>query len=160
MIKVSKLADYAVVVMAALSEKKEARAASSAIAARTHLPEPTVSKVLKLLAKAGIVQSVRGAGGGYRLKAPPETISVAEIVTAVDGPIALTACVEASKEPCSYASGCPVHGRWEQVNRAVKTALEEVSLADMICFSESPVKTGTLKKEPRLRGENIAGESV
>jgi FeS assembly SUF system regulator len=145
MIKVSRLADYAVVVLATLSAPQEEWMTASAVSVKTRLPEPTVAKVLKLLAKAELATSLRGAAGGYKAAHTAKDISIADIVKAVDGPISLTACVEGSNEPCGYACSCPVKGRWDKVNLAIRTALEEVSLADMISNTASPAQAGALK---------------
>ncbi len=131
MIKVSKLADYAVVVLAALAQGEASQMTAGGVSAKTGLPEPTVAKVLKLMAKDEIVQSSRGVNGGYSLASAPESISVARIINAVDGPISLTACVDGSPEVCGFASRCAVKGRWNGVNLAIRDALEGVTLADM-----------------------------
>ena len=131
MIKVSKLADYAVVVLAALANSDAGQMNASGISTNTSLPEPTVAKVLKLLAKAELLQSVRGVNGGYSLKLAPDAISVADIIIAVDGPIAVTSCVEGSATPCGYESQCALKGRWNNVNHAINAALKGVKLSDM-----------------------------
>ncbi|MCB1720216.1 MAG: SUF system Fe-S cluster assembly regulator [Rhodospirillales bacterium] len=131
MIKISRLADYAVVTLADLAQQKTPVSAV-VVAGQTRLPEPTVAKVLKLLAKAGLVQSIRGANGGYRLKKSPAQIDVAQIVTAIEGPVSLTACVEGSADICDYQKHCTVKGRWDDVHRALREALESVTLADMM----------------------------
>lgn len=130
MLRLSKLADYAVVVLVRLSHG-EAVQTSPGIAVATGIPEPTVAKVLKALASGELVTSQRGARGGYRLARPLPAVSVADVVTAIDGPIALTACVEGSGAGCSAEHQCPCRGRWDLVNTAVRQALGAVSLADM-----------------------------
>lgn len=148
MIRFSKLADYAVVILASLLEKEGALASASEISAETKLPEPTVAKVLKLLSKADLVQSIRGAQGGYKMARSSKDMHIADIVTAIDGPVALAACVEGSNdEPCSYAGGCPVKGRWDMVNVAVRHALEEITLADMIVPQRGCMKTNNFMEE-------------
>lgn len=132
MIKVSKLADYAVVVLSELSRGKGKLLSANAIAESVAIPEPTVAKVLKLLAREQLVDSIRGAHGGYKLSMSEIEMTVADIVRAVDGPIALTACVENSDECCSYESSCPIKGRWDDVNDAIRNALKNVTLAEMI----------------------------
>lgn len=112
---------------------------ASGLSALTSLPEPTVAKVLKLLVKEEIIESTRGASGGYTLERKPSDINVASILVAVDGPVALAACVEGSSDSCSYETCCPVKGRWDDVNLAVKQALESMSLADML---ETPKSCG------------------
>jgi Rrf2 family protein len=86
---------------------------------------------MKLLAPAGLMESHRGATGGYSLTRAAEEISIADIISAVDGPIALTACVDGAEGHCDVESLCPMRGNWDKVNRAVRRALEEVTLADM-----------------------------
>ncbi|MGQ0527782.1 MAG: SUF system Fe-S cluster assembly regulator [Alphaproteobacteria bacterium] len=130
MIKVSKLADYAVVVLATLNEC-DVQMTAPLLARETGLPEPTVAKVLKLLGTGNFVTSTRGANGGYRLAVPFETLTIAHIITAIDGPIALTACVD-GQEGCGFQGGCAVRGRWNQVNRAVNETLAGILLRDMM----------------------------
>ncbi|MFP4313688.1 MAG: SUF system Fe-S cluster assembly regulator [Alphaproteobacteria bacterium] len=131
MIRFSKLADYAVVILSAMAQENE-RMSASGLSQKSGLPEPTVAKVLKLLVKHNIVSSTRGVQGGYLIGQSASAINIADIVTAVDGPVALTACVEGSEESCCYAHNCSVKGRWDQVNGAVQKALEGITLADMI----------------------------
>ncbi len=126
------MADYAVVVLAALARSDDALMTASGVSAKTGLPEPTVAKVLKLLSREEFLESARGAAGGYKLSMAPEKISVAKIITAVDGPISLTSCVDGSESTCGYESSCAVKGRWNGVNYAVRGALESVTLADMM----------------------------
>ena len=104
---------------------------SPGIATATGIPEPTVAKVLKILAGGGFVASQRGAHGGYRLTRPLGTIPVSEVIAAIDGPIALTACVEGSAGGCESESLCPMRGRWDPVNTAIQEALGAITLADM-----------------------------
>jgi FeS assembly SUF system regulator len=131
MLRLSKLTDYAVVVLVRLSSGFDGVQTSPGIAAATGIPEPTVAKVLKSLAAAGLVASQRGARGGYRPVRALSAIPVADVIAAVDGPIALTACVEGSSGGCESEHLCPMRGRWDPVNDAIKHALSEISLADM-----------------------------
>jgi len=128
MFRLSKLTDYAVVVLIRLSRGAETQT-SPGIAAATGIPEPTVAKVLKILSNAGITTSRRGASGGYRLAKPLVAIPVADIIQALDGPIALTSCVDGGG--CDTATICPMHGRWDPVNDAIRSALQAITLADM-----------------------------
>lgn len=132
MIKFSKLADYAVVVMACLASQGGQRITTSQISDAIKIPEPTVAKVLKLLSRDNLITSTRGASGGYVLEADPADISVYRIVVCVDGPVSLTACVDGIEISCNYKSCCPIKGRWDPVNLAVKNALENVFLSEMI----------------------------
>ncbi len=130
MFRLSKLTDYAVVVLVRLAEVDGVQT-SPGVAQATGVPEPTVAKVLKALAAAGLVASQRGARGGYRLMRPLTAIAVADVITAIDGPIAMTACVEGSGASCEASCSCPVRGRWDAVNDAVRDALSGITLADM-----------------------------
>ena len=131
MIKLSKLTDYAVVILAQMTQEKGALLSASTLSGRTGLPEPTVSKILKSLGKSGIIDSVRGASGGYRIDKTAENVPVAAIIAAMEGPIALTACVENSEEICALQGICAMNGRWNPVNKALRSALDNVTLADM-----------------------------
>jgi FeS assembly SUF system regulator len=136
MIKLGKLTDYAVVIAAKLSQEGLSVSRSAHyLSEKTGIPEPTVAKVLKQLTKGQIVQSVRGATGGYHLARPADTISIAEIVVAMDGPISIVSCAGESNELCKAEVQCPVKGNWEPVNRAMKAALENVKLSDMAAVS-------------------------
>lgn len=130
MLKLSRLTDYAVVVLVKLAHAG-AVTTSTALAADTGIPEPTVAKVLKALAAGGLVVSQRGARGGYRLEAPLDRIPVTRVITAIDGPIALAACVEGGSGGCQAESLCPIRGRWDAVNEAIRATLERITLADM-----------------------------
>ncbi len=133
MLKLGKLTDYAIVVMVQLAREGENAARSAShLADKTALPEPTVAKVLKTLLKENLVSSVRGAQGGYKLARDPVALSVCEIVEAMDGPIAIVSCVEGSDDPCPAEQRCPTKGKWDPVNRAIRGALKELSLADMM----------------------------
>ena len=128
MFRLSKLTDYAVVVLIRLSHGAPTQT-SPGIAAATGIPEPTVAKVLKTLSHAGLTVSQRGAHGGYRLGRRLADIPVAEVIQALDGPIALTSCVDGGG--CDTSSFCPMHGRWDPVNDAIRGALLGITLADM-----------------------------
>ncbi len=140
MLRLSKLTDYAVVVLVRLAEGERLHGLSGGmspvqtspcIAAATGVPEPTVAKVLKALAAAGMVVSQRGAHGGYRLSKPLQAIAVADVIAAIDGPIALTACVDGHPGTCDVESVCAVKGRWDLVNDAIHAALSSITLSDM-----------------------------
>ncbi len=128
MFRLSKLADYAVVVLVRMSHADVVQT-SPGIAAAIGLPEPTVAKVLKAMGARGLVVSQRGARGGYRLSRTLSTIAVADVIEAIDGKIALTACVEGGD--CESGCLCPMRGRWDPVNMAIRKALATITLADM-----------------------------
>jgi FeS assembly SUF system regulator len=130
MLRLSKLTDYAVVVLVRLAGMEGVQTAPG-IAAATGIPEPTVAKVLKILASGELVSSQRGARGGYRLNRDLAEIPIADVIAAVDGPIALTACVDGSASECESQALCPMRGRWDPVNDAIQSALSSITLADM-----------------------------
>ena len=129
MLRLSRLTDYAVVALVRLG-RAEGVETSPGIAAAIGIPEPTVAKVLKALTNSGLVVSTRGAHGGYRLGRPLAAIAIAEVIVAIDGPIALTSCVDGAVG-CESQSLCPVAGRWDPVNDAIRDALTGITLADM-----------------------------
>lgn len=131
MFKVNKLTDYAMVVLMDVACADAHRSAHQ-VADRTGLPLPTVAKLMKNLSKAGLVSSQRGAQGGYALGRSQESITVADVIQAVEGPIALTACADTSDEQCGMERVCPVQGKWNRVNSAVRDALSKVTLAEMM----------------------------
>lgn len=95
------------------------------------LPQPTVAKVLKALSRAGVVEATRGACGGYRLAKTPQSISVSEVIEAIDGPIAVTECTEQGS-CCAHESSCGLQANWKQINAALTNALSAITLADMM----------------------------
>lgn len=137
MLKLSKLTDYATVVLSHMAKNNAATHAALEIAEATGIAQPTVSKVLKMLAKAGVLNSVRGAKGGYVLARPPAKITVASVISALEGPIALTECSH-SHRSCEQASGCHIQGGWNLINQKIFNALESVTLADLILPVTAP----------------------
>ena len=133
MLRLSKLTDYAVVVLAGLdrAERSSRVVAVPEIALASGLTEPTVAKVLKILGQADLMQGLRGAHGGYRLSRALHEITLSEVIVAFDGPIALTACVDGAIGGCDAEAMCPVRGRWDPVNRAIRNALADVTVADL-----------------------------
>jgi FeS assembly SUF system regulator len=132
MIKIGRLTDYGIVLMSYMASHRGRAHNAAEMAAEAHLPVPTVSKLLRELARGGLLASQRGVHGGYVLARDPQQISVAQIITALEGPIALTACSGGDADPdCEHESMCPVRGHWTRINRAIRTALEGVTLAEM-----------------------------
>ena len=131
MLRITRLTDYGIVLLCQLAGDPERRHAAPELAARTGLGLPIVSKILKLLTRAGILESQRGAKGGYLLQRPPEEITVAEIIAALEGPIALTECTAGEPGLCEQEPTCPQRANWQVINRAIRRALEQVSLAQM-----------------------------
>jgi len=129
MLRISKLTDYAILMMVELTRDGEMLSAH-ALAERIHVESPTASKVLKLLASAGLLESYRGASGGYRVMRPAADISVAEVIAAIEGPIAMTEC-SVEEGLCSQEESCELRSNWQRISLAVAQALREVSLAEM-----------------------------
>lgn len=127
--RLSNLADYAVVIMSAAARHcGGSRVSAGQLAAETGLPVPTVQKVVSKLTAAGLLRSSRGAGGGLQLARPAAAITLADIIEAVEGPIALTSCVETGKHDCALEGACHVRPHWGVVNNAVRGALANVPL--------------------------------
>ena len=130
MLRMSKLTDYGTMVLAQLPAKHEGLTTAGEVASATHLGQPTVQKLLKSLVHAGLVVSTRGAQGGYALARAPDAISAAEIIDALEGPVAITEC-SSSHGLCDLESYCRVGTAWQRINSSIRKALEGVSLADL-----------------------------
>jgi Rrf2 family protein len=142
--RLSNMADYAVVVMGAAARhcgsamlvradgKKPVRTSATALADETGIALPTVQKLVSILTKGGLLRSVRGAGGGIQLSRPAAAITLADIIEAVEGPIAMTACVKESECGCAIEPGCNVRPHWNHVNNAVRGALADVKLTELV----------------------------
>jgi FeS assembly SUF system regulator len=134
MIRLAKLTDYGIALMSHLARADERTVHSARdIAERTAIPLPTVSKLLKLLSQAGLLQSQRGVRGGYSLTRPAAQMSVSEVVVALEGPLNLTECGdnEVPHSSCSIEHVCRVKPHWQTINVAIRSALDQLSLADM-----------------------------
>jgi FeS assembly SUF system regulator len=130
--RLSSMADYAVVTMAAAARHcGGARVSAAQLAEETGLPAPTVQKLVSRLTGAGLLRSSRGVGGGLKLARPAAAITLADIVEAVEGPIALTACIEHGRHDCTLESACMVRPHWPIVNEALRGALARVSLTHL-----------------------------
>ncbi len=131
MLRVSRLTDYATVVMTCIAAHPDDVLSTAQIADEARLELPTVSKLLKSLGHAGLVESFRGVNGGYRLARPAAEITLAQIVEALEGPIGMTECSLAEGQ-CERESQCGVRANWQHVNSVVDSALRAVSLSDML----------------------------
>ena len=137
MLHMSKLTDYGTVVMSALAQDPATMVTAKELAAKTHVALPTVSKILKMLARAELVLSGRGTKGGYRLARQPGEISVADIIDAIEGPLAVTECSSAQGR-CVQEAVCSVRVNWQRINGAIRHTLERVSLAEMAITVPAP----------------------
>jgi FeS assembly SUF system regulator len=136
MVRLTNLADYAVVVLAHAAGVAESdRLSAGYVAEATGIPLPTVAKVAALLSRAGLLISQRGSGGGFQLARAPQDISIAAVIEAVDGPIALTQCVEHESGhmngDCAHSNMCNMRPHWQIINSRVRDALAGLSLADV-----------------------------
>ena len=127
MLKMSKLTDYGTMVLAFLAANLTRMQSASDVARDTHLALPTVSKLLKLMTRTGLVVSTRGALGGYQLARAPEEISAADVIDALEGPVAITQC-SGSVGHCELEDVCGVSSSWQKINVAIRRALDEVRL--------------------------------
>src|SRR3546814_463525 len=132
MLRLNRMTDYAIVVLGQMAQDVGRVRTAAALADATGVPVPTVSKLLKQMAGAALVNARRGAKGGYSLDRPAAEITVTEIIQALEGPIALTACVDGAEDSCEVERCCPMRGNWNRVNRAIQSALDDVTLADMV----------------------------
>lgn len=141
--RLSSLADYAVVMMSACARhcgeraldangnRKLTQLNAAELALETGLPLPTVQKLVSKLSHAGLLRSVRGAGGGFRLARPAATMTLADVIEAIEGPIALTSCVDSGKHDCALEGSCRVQPHWPVVNNAVRGALAGINLTSL-----------------------------
>lgn len=133
MLKISRLSDYAVVIMTCFAQNAQIRLNAKDIAEKTYLPATTVSKLLKILVKSNILTSAQGKQGGYSLSRRADEITIEHIIEAIDGPIALTRCTEHNTStPCELTQWCPVKDSWQRINQTVASALASVTLADTV----------------------------
>jgi FeS assembly SUF system regulator len=147
MLRIGKLTDYATVILATLAADRPRQLNAGTLAERTHIASPTVSKVLKQLHRAGLVNSTRGTHGGYQLAREPEAISAAAILDALEGPIALTQC-SAGSGHCDIEHTCSTGRAWQKLNLAIRRSLSEVSLAQLAGLDN---RTATMPIERELR---------
>ena len=154
MLRLTKQADYGAVLMTQLAGEPGRLFTAPELAAETSLPLPTVSKILKLLAREGLLASQRGVKGGYTLARDPGEISIADLITTLDGPIAFTECIEGSPGICSQEAVCRLRGNWQIINRAVRQALESISLAELI----HPMGPPVIRLDPQTQGQVLAAD--
>jgi len=156
------MTDYAVVLATHLAAAEGPHAARD-LAVQTQIPEPTASKVLRKLTRAGVVMSHRGAKGGYALARSPRKIGVNEVIEAIEGPIAVTECSDETTDSlCEYETNCGVRANWQRINLAVHKALSEITLADMAMPGTSELvsialssKDAKRKRAPVTRGNDV-----
>ena len=146
MLRLNRMTDYAILVLGALARRHGETLASGHLATVTELAQPTVAKVLKMLLAADLVETQRGVRGGYRLMKVLAHISLVDIVEAMEGPIAVTDCIEGARHPCAASNCCCMRKHWNHVNLAIRRALMDVTLEDLT----SPVPLIPLSDTPPL----------
>lgn len=130
MFRISKLTDYGTLILVFLADQDNRLCTAAEIAAGTHVAQPTAQKLLKVLAKTGLVDSVRGTDGGYRLARTPDSITTAEILDALEGPVAITECSTEDGD-CELEPLCHVGSAWQKINGAIRIALSDITLDDL-----------------------------
>jgi FeS assembly SUF system regulator len=136
-LRISKLTDYATVILATLARDAAQLHTAADVARSCHIATPTASKLLKQLQRARLVESTRGLHGGYRLARPARQISAANILEALEGPLALTECATHDSR-CDLQSHCAVGGNWQRINHAIHQSLEEITLAELAGLESNP----------------------
>ena len=131
MIRITREADYGILLMTGLAQAEGQPRSAAALAQQRRLPLPMVSKILKALARAGLLTSQRGVQGGYSLARPATEISAADIISALEGPLAITECSTEIHDGCARQEHCEVSSHWPRINRAIHAALQGISLAEM-----------------------------
>jgi FeS assembly SUF system regulator len=149
MLRISRLTDYATVVLATLAEHPDRVQTATALAEHTRIAGPTVSKLLKQLHRANLVTSTRGLHGGYQLARPATEITAADILGALEGPVALTDCA-AGHGNCGIEQTCRVGRVWQRLNQAIHHSLNEVTLAQLAGIDSAQVRLPTLEREVKL----------
>jgi FeS assembly SUF system regulator len=156
MLRISKLADYGTIILTAMAAAPQWTFSAAELGVRTGLPQPSVSKILKVLLREGIVVSLRGANGGYKLARAPAEISTVHILAALDGPLGLTEC-SASPGLCKREGHCGARTHWHMVNRIVLQALEQITLQHML--DSSRPRLDLLRPAPRATRSALASEA-
>lgn len=131
MFRITKLTDYATVVLAELASAGDGLLSASEVADRTGLEPPTVAKVLKPLAQAGLVEGFRGVRGGYRLARAPRAMRLIDVIEAMEGPVAVTECTVHSGQ-CGLEASCGMRSNWRRINDLIAGALDNVTLHDLL----------------------------
>jgi FeS assembly SUF system regulator len=149
MLRMSRLTDYATVLLAALAGEPERVQTAASLAEQTRIAAPTVCKLLKQLQRAGLVTSTRGLRGGYQLARPAAQISAAAILDALEGPVALTDC-SAGHGRCEIEDTCRVGRVWQRLNLAFRRSLYEVSLAQLAGLDAPPARLPALEREMKV----------
>jgi FeS assembly SUF system regulator len=151
MLRITRQADYGIVLLTQFARSNARVFSARELADRTLIPLPMVGKILKRLLQEGLLTSQRGTRGGYRLAEQPQRITVGRIISALDGPVAITDCTSEQPAECGIEDACPVSSAWRRINNEVIQALDRVSLAEMTCPVGDPLGafTGSRRRSAR-----------
>jgi FeS assembly SUF system regulator len=163
MIRLTRQADYGIVVMTHFARLGEGEPRTTRdMAAVIDLSLPMISKILKALARGGLLTSQRGVNGGYSLGRAADEISVADVITALEGPIGMTACTDDDSDGCDMDAVCAVRGNWQLVNQVVRRALENITLEHMAgpmpCTFEAFIPPSQGERLPQAHGTKVSHE--
>ncbi|MDX8382747.1 MAG: SUF system Fe-S cluster assembly regulator [Ghiorsea sp.] len=139
MLRLSKLTDYGVLLMSELAKSADVVQRAPDLAVITHIPQPTVSKVMAALQQAGLVLSIRGVNGGYKLQRLPQNISIRELIHCLEGNVSMTDCEVAGDKACEQQDVCGTRHNWLKINQAMRDALQNISLQDMLSDDFTPI---------------------
>jgi FeS assembly SUF system regulator len=159
MLRISRLTDYATVILATLAQEPAKLQTSAALAEQTKLALPTVSKLLKQLQRAGLVASTRGLRGGYQLARPATDISAGEILDALEGPLALTDCASGHGN-CGFEKSCRVGHAWQRLNVIIRRSLRDVSLAQLAGLDQSQLHVLALERDMKAAAARAQSRST
>jgi FeS assembly SUF system regulator len=146
MLRISKLTDYGTVILARLAQEPGLQLTASQLAQLTHVPMATVSKLLKQLQRHALVISTRGLHGGYRLARMPDAITAADVLDALEGPVALTECAT-RPNLCGIESSCGVNRAWQKVNTAIRRTLSDITLLELAGLAAEPIRFAALDRQ-------------
>lgn len=160
MIRISRLTDYGIVLLSHMAVQPDVARSAAEIADALRLPLPTVSKLLRILCKNGLLESQRGAKGGYTLAAGAAAVSIARIVAALEGPVALTLCSGEHASDCEYEPLCAMPVHWRKINGAIRAALEGITLGDIVAEPRRVGFVPVLTAPRAAAGNGSAARSV
>jgi len=146
MLRISRLTDYATVLLARLATEPARQFTASELALETRIAQPTVSKLLKQLHRSGLLASTRGLHGGYRLARPAAEITAAHILDALEGPLALTECSRHQSQ-CGFEQSCRTGRAWQRVSLAIRRSLEAITLLELSGLDGEPVRFAALERQ-------------
>lgn len=150
MIRLNKMTDYAILIMAELVSEPDEVMTTHDLAQKTHLEQPTVAKVLKRLSATGLIDSVRGMHGGYRYASDQKGMSIADVIAAMDGPIGMTECSVHSGK-CAQESVCGMRRHWRLISDVIEQALDAIKLTDLKQNNLNPLKLNIIDRQQQVQ---------